>query len=164
MSCIYGPRQWGVSDQGWVAWFGRAILERAPITIYGDGLQVRDLLHVTDLVNVIELAAASSRPGDVFNIGGGPEFQLSLIETIAELETLTNRQARVSYGQWRPSDQRVYVSDIRKARERLGWQPEIRPPEGMAGLLEWLRSSGATLAGETFPTSSVSRDDIAVTD
>ena len=157
MSCIYGPGQWGVSDQGWVAWFGRAILEGAPITIYGDGLQVRDLLYVTDLVRAIELAVDRSTAGDVFNIGGGPNFQASLVETIAELEALTGQQAHLSYADWRPSDQRVYISDIRKAQERLGWQPQIHPAEGISRLLDWLRVPRATFPDEQAHPESVFR-------
>jgi CDP-paratose 2-epimerase len=140
MSCIYGPRQWGVSDQGWVAWFSRAVLEGRPITIYGDGLQTRDLLYVSDLVDAIQLAVDREAAGDVFNIGGGPGFQASLVETISELEALTGREARVSYAGWRPSDQKVYVSDIRKAREALGWEPQTPPSTGIELLVEWART------------------------
>jgi CDP-paratose 2-epimerase len=138
MSCIYGPRQWGVSDQGWVSWFSRAMLEGSPITIYGDGLQVRDLLYVTDLVDVIELALGKNSAGDVYNIGGGPEFQASIIETIRQLEELTGKKANLSYADWRPSDQKIYISDIRKAQRELGWNPEIPPAKGISRVLESL--------------------------
>lgn len=138
MSCIYGPRQWGVTDQGWLSWFSRAILSGMPITIYGDGFQARDVLYVADLVRAIELALGRDAAGDVYNIGGGPEFQASLVETIAKLETLTGQTANVSYAEWRSSDQKVYVSDIRKAEREFGWRPHIPPAEGIGLLVEWL--------------------------
>jgi CDP-paratose 2-epimerase len=143
MSCIYGPRQWGVSDQGWVAWFSRALLDDLPITIYGDGLQARDLLYVGDLVNAIDLALARGGRGEVFNIGGGPGYQASLVEAIDMLEGLTGRKAQLSYADWRPSDQRVYVSDIRKASKGLGWSPAVAPREGFEHLVEWTGTSAA---------------------
>ena len=159
MSCIYGPRQWGVSDQGWITWFARAILNAEPITIYGDGLQVRDVLYVTDLVHAIELAIDRRGAGDVYNIGGGPEFQSSLIEAVTQLEALTGRMADITYADWRHSDQRVYISDIRKARSSLGWHPQVPPAEGIPRVLEWLKAQPEvddqlypTLLSRTTPT------------
>lgn len=138
MSCIYGPRQWGVEDQGWIAWFGRAILEGAPITIYGDGFQTRDLLHVSDLVAVIDAVLERGEPGGVFNIGGGPANTSSVIEAVERLESLMGRSTTVSYDGWRPSDQKVYVSDVGKARRELGWEPLVSPSEGVKTLADWL--------------------------
>lgn len=147
MSCIYGPRQWGVTDQGWVAWFTRAILDRYPITIYGDGLQARDLLYVNDLVGAVDLALERGTPGDVFNIGGGTKFQASLLEIITELERLTNREAVLSFAPWRPSDQKVYVSDIRKAKRSLGWAPSVSPRQGIERLVAWTRDESFVFEG-----------------
>jgi CDP-paratose 2-epimerase len=141
MSCIYGPRQWGVADQGWVSWFVRAILERSPITVYGDGKQIRDLLYVSDLVTVIEKALSSQLAGEVFNIGGGPGNTLSVLEAIQMIEELTGLSATIRYSDWRPSDQRAYVSDVRKAHATLGWKPTISPPEGIRRLVDWLADS-----------------------
>lgn len=139
MSCIYGPRQWGVADQGWVSWFARAILEGSPITVYGDGKQVRDLLYVSDLVTVIEKALASQLTAEVFNIGGGPDNKISLLEAIKMIEGLTGRSAAIRYANWRLSDQKAYVSDISKAKAKLGWEPEVPPKVGMERLLRWTR-------------------------
>jgi CDP-paratose 2-epimerase len=147
MSCIYGPRQWGVTDQGWLAWFGRALLSDAPITIYGDGKQTRDLLHVVDLVSAIDAALASDSHGEVFNVGGGPSFSSSLLEAIDVLEGLTGRSAQIRFGDWRPSDQRIYVSDIRKASSLLGWQPTISPKDGLADLVAWLTTTDEVTVG-----------------
>ena len=138
MSCIYGPRQWGVTDQGWIAWFARAVAEGLPITIYGDGLQTRDLLYVSDLVLAIDRALTGNWAGDVFNIGGGPAFSCSLLEAIGLLEEITGRKAAVSYADPRPSDQRIYVSDIRKASQLLDWRPKVAPAEGIRAVVEWL--------------------------
>ena len=147
MSCIYGPRQWGISDQGWLAWFAKAILESSPITLYGDGRQVRDLLFVTDLVAAMDAALGSGNRGEVFNIGGGPDNTLSLLEAIDAIETVTGRKADIRFGDWRPSDQRCYVSNVEKARIRLGWEPTVAPEEGISLLVEWLtRELGAQAA------------------
>jgi len=141
MSCIYGERQIGVEDQGWLAWFaGATILER-PITIYGTGKQVRDVLYVSDLVAAFEsFLRGNGKPG-VFNIGGGPDFTLSLIELLEMLEKLTGRKPLVRFGSWRPSDQKVYVSDISKAREQLLWKPIVSPMEGVKRLVAWVQEN-----------------------
>jgi CDP-paratose 2-epimerase len=140
MSCIYGPRQWGVSDQGWVAWFAKAILDGLPITIYGDGRQVRDLLYVSDLIAAFDAALRGDLRGAVFNIGGGPRYTLSLLEAIELLEQFTGKAARLDHADWRPSDQRVYVSDIRKVAAELDWRPSVSPREGIERMLAWLTS------------------------
>jgi CDP-paratose 2-epimerase len=146
-SCIYGPRQFGVEDQGWIAWFTIAALLGIPITIYGDGRQVRDVLHVDDLARAYELAIEKIDVvnGQVLNIGGGANFSLAVHEVFPMLEQHLDRQIPLTYGEWRPGDQPVYISDITKARRLLGWQPTIAPEEGVASLVQWSRENVATL-------------------
>ena len=137
MSCIYGERQMGVEDQGWVAWFVIAALTGRTITIYGDGMQVRDVLYVGDLVEAYDLFFNSKLKHGVFNIGGGPENTLSLLELIDMLREMLHIDVKVRFSEWRPGDQRVYISDIRRARELLGWRPKVPPREGVARLISW---------------------------
>lgn len=141
MSCIYGERQFGVEDQGWLAHFVLKALKGEEITIYGDGKQVRDVLYVGDLVRAIDLAYRNSERlrGEVFNIGGGPENAISLLEAVQYLEELVGRSIRLTFRDWRPADQIVYVSDIRKAGAVLGWRPITPWREGIRLMLEWLR-------------------------
>ncbi len=142
-SCIYGPRQFGVEDQGWVAYFLIAATLGWPITIYGDGKQMRDLLHVDDLiwaydaaVEHIEVAA-----GQIYNIGGGPACSLAIWAEFGPLlESLLGRPVSVQYSDWRPGDQKVFVSDVRKAERDLGWRPTILPQQGIPRLLRWVQA------------------------
>lgn len=145
-SCIYGYRQFGVEDQGWVAWFVIASVLGRPITIYGDGKQVRDVLFIEDLVDAYQTAIArrDDVAGKVFNIGGGPEFTMSVWKEFGPmLEELLGRAIPVSYGDWRPGDQPVYVSDIRKAEKELGWRPKTSVREGVAKLFHWVSDNRA---------------------
>ncbi|HNR30787.1 MAG TPA: SDR family NAD(P)-dependent oxidoreductase [Candidatus Hydrogenedentes bacterium] len=140
-SCIYGYRQFGVEDQGWVAWFVIAAVLGRPITIYGNGKQVRDVLFVDDLVEAY--LAAIARPetvaGKIFNVGGGPENTMSVwAEFGPMLEELIGRPVSVAHGDWRPGDQPVYISDIRKIARELGWQPKIAVRDGVQKLYEWV--------------------------
>ena len=140
-SCIYGQRQFGVEDQGWVAHFVIAACFGRPITIFGDGKQVRDLLHVSDLIDAYELGLDNidRLKGKAINAGGGPENTITIWTEFGPLlESLAGRPVPVSYAEWRPGDQRVFVSDIRKAGAELGWQPRIRPEEGIRDLFEWV--------------------------
>lgn len=138
MSCIYGERQFGVEDQGWVAWFVIATLTDRPITIYGNGKQVRDVLYVKDLVKAFDAFLSNSVKHGVFNIGGGPENTLSLLELLELLEKLTSKKPKISFSSWRPADQKVYISDISKATKLLNWRPQVRPEEGVRKLTEWV--------------------------
>lgn len=142
MSCIYGRRQWGTEDQGWVAHFGRAILADEPITIFGDGRQVRDILWVDDLVRAMR--AALDRPaetaGEVFNVGGGPANAVSVRGVVDRLLELTGRRPRITMDDWRPGDQRVYISDTGKLERVLGWRPRVDVDEGLERLVAWLDS------------------------
>jgi CDP-paratose 2-epimerase len=143
-SCIYGPRQFGVEDQGWLAHFVIAAAKSRPITIYGDGKQVRDLLWVDDLLSAYEAALthADSIAGEVFNLGGGPAFTLSIwTEVQPLLESLAQHPMAGTRGQWRPGDQKVYVSNIEKAASELGWHPAVSPAEGLGRLWEWVNSN-----------------------
>jgi CDP-paratose 2-epimerase len=148
-SSIYGPRQFGVEDQGWLAYLAICAATGRPITIYGDGKQVRDLLYVDDLARAFELAMQNiaRAAGQVYNIGGGPERTLSIwTETRPLLEKLAGRTLNASYSDWRPGDQRVYVSDIRKARADFGWAPLVSPEEGLARLWGWVQMNRAVFA------------------
>ncbi|NOY99085.1 MAG: NAD-dependent epimerase/dehydratase family protein [Chloroflexi bacterium] len=140
-SCIYGPRQFGVEDQGWLAWFIIAAVTGRPITIYGDGKQVRDVLHVDDLLDAYDAAIAriDAAAGQVYNLGGGPGNVISVYaEFFPLLEKLLGREIPVERGDWRPGDQRVFYADIRKAADELGWQPKIDVGAGIKRLFDWV--------------------------
>ena len=140
-SCIYGPRQMGVEDQGWIAWFIIAAVTGEKITIYGDGKQVRDVLFVDDLLDAYDAAIAhiAVAAGQVYNVGGGPERVMSVWADFGPiLARLLGREVPVSYADWRPGDQRIYVSDIRKAERELGWRPRVGVEEGIRRLYEWV--------------------------
>lgn len=141
-SCIYGPRQFGIEDQGWLAWFVIAAVLGKPITIYGNGKQVRDMLHVRDLIAAYDAAVARQKKvgGQIYNIGGGPEHTLSIwAECGPMLEKMLGRKIPVKLGAVRPGDQMVYISDIRKAKKELGWAPKIGVEQGARELVEWVR-------------------------
>jgi len=140
MSCIYGTRQFGVEDQGWVAWFCIATMLGHPITIYGDGKQVRDILYVSDLVHAFDSFIAKSQDlkWGVFNMGGGVNFTISLIELLDLLKEYTNKQSQITFENWRPSDQKVYISDIQKAEKTLNWKPQVTPKEGVQNIVAWI--------------------------
>ncbi len=140
-SCIYGERQFGIEDQGWVAWFTIAAVVGKPITIYGDGKQVRDILFVEDLLDAYDLAVAKIdvARGQVYNLGGGPQNVMSIwAEFQPKLEKLLGRSIQTARGDWRPGDQRVFYADIRKAERELGWKPKIGVDEGVRRLFEWV--------------------------
>jgi CDP-paratose 2-epimerase len=141
MSCIYGTRQFGMEDQGWVAWFVLAGLAGAPLTVFGDGRQVRDVLWVDDLVRAYEAFLERGPQVGVYNMGGGPGMTLSLLELLGLLEDRLEKKIAPRYGPWRPSDQKVYVSRIEKARSELGWEPRVPPQEGVDRLVRWAREN-----------------------
>jgi CDP-paratose 2-epimerase len=143
-SCIYGPRQFGVEDQGWVAWFVIAAVTGRPITVYGDGKQVRDLLHVYDLLDAYDLALEKieTAAGQVFNLGGGPQNTIAIwTEFCPLLEKLLGKTLPVSRGDWRPGDQKVFVADIRKAGQVLGWKPKYDVETGVKQLYDWVSAN-----------------------
>ncbi len=140
-SCIYGPHQFGIEDQGWVAFFVIAAVLDRPLFIYGDGKQVRDILHVDDLIRSYErvIAAIDSVRGEAFNIGGGPENTLAIWAEFGPiLRELRGRDMDPTYADWRPGDQRVFVADIGKAADRLGWRPQIGARTGIEALYSWV--------------------------
>jgi len=140
-SCIYGPRQMGVEDQGWVAWFIIAVVTGKPITIYGDGKQVRDVLFIEDLLDVYDAAIAhiDVAAGRVYNVGGGPAHTMSIwAEFGSILGRLVDHPISVSWDDWRPGDQRVVVCDIRKAKRDLGWEPQVGVEDGIRRLYDWV--------------------------
>jgi CDP-paratose 2-epimerase len=140
-SCIYGTHQFGVEDQGWVAWFIIAALTGRPITIYGDGKQVRDVLWVDDLLNLYQAAIdrIDVAAGQVYNVGGGPENVWSDLGPM--LEALLGRKIPVAWDNWRPGDQHIFVADIGKAKRELGWQPSVSRAEGVRRLYEWVSAN-----------------------
>ncbi len=143
-SCIYGRRQFGVEDQGWVAHFVIAAVLGRPISIYGDGKQVRDLLHVSDLIRVYELGIdqIDRLQGQALNVGGGPANTLSIWQEFGPLlAELKGEAVAVTLGDWRPGDQRVFIADIRKAETTLGWRPSISPVAGIRDLYNWVSSN-----------------------
>jgi CDP-paratose 2-epimerase len=144
MSCIYGPHQHGTEDQGWVAHFLIRALAGQPITLYGDGKQVRDILFVEDLAAAF-LAAEAHVPalaGQAFNIGGGPPRAISLLELLALIERLNGSAPDIRREGWRPGDQRYYVSDTSAFGAVTGWTPRVDVNTGVARLLEWLAATG----------------------
>jgi CDP-paratose 2-epimerase len=141
MSCIYGTRQFGVEDQGWVAWLTYATLNNIPITIFGNGKQVRDLLFIDDLVDLYEKFLFSDIKHEVFNIGGGNKFSVSVLELLEILNTITGKRAPLTFSDWRHSDQKVYISDISKAKDALGWEPEISPAQGIDMLVKFMANN-----------------------
>jgi CDP-paratose 2-epimerase len=149
MSCIYGPHQFGNEDQGWVAHFLIRALAQQPITIYGNGKQVRDLLYVDDLLRLFWMIHRNptAAVGHAFNIGGGAERTISIWREFAPLiAQYTHTELSVSYGEWRPGDQRVYISDIGKAQAVLGWQPQVSIADGVQRMQAWLRAHHPDLA------------------
>jgi CDP-paratose 2-epimerase len=142
MSCIYGPHQFGNEDQGWVAHFLIRALAGEPITLYGDGMQVRDILYVDDLVDAMELAVAHAGDaqvrGQAFNIGGGPDNTVSLLELLDLIAELEDAAPTVEWADERTGDQRYYVSDTTRFGELTGWRPKVGVREGVTALHEWL--------------------------
>ena len=139
-SCIYGTRQFGVEDQGWIAWFSiRAALGK-PVTIYGDGRQVRDVLWVQDLVDAYAkaLERIDAVKGRIFNMGGGPERLFSLLELLEVLRELSGRKLEHTFSDWRPGDQKVFVADVALAQRELGWKAQVAPREGVARIYKWV--------------------------
>jgi CDP-paratose 2-epimerase len=142
MSCIYGPNQFGFEEQGWATWFVIAALKKWLITIFGDGDQVRDMLYVKDVVRAYDAFAKSTWCNHgVWNIGGGPNNTLSLRECLDFLHAELKTDIEVHFQDWRPSDQRVYTSDIRQLELDLGWKPTVTPVEGLRHVIDWVKKN-----------------------
>lgn len=148
MSCIYGPHQFGTEDQGWVAHFIRRALAGETITLYGDGRQVRDILYVDDLVDALILAQdrIGSLRGDAFNIGGGTDNTVSLLELLDRFPALIGVKADRRFDDWRPGDQPWYVSDTGRYFARTGWRPRVGVDDGLMRLARWLGDDRAIAA------------------
>lgn len=145
MSCIYGTRQSDNEDQGWVAHFALSALRDDPLTIFGDGKQVRDVLYVDDLVRAYDafLRDPADKPS-VYNMGGGPENTTSLLEFLDLLESELGQRPEVSFDDWRVGDQKVYVSDISRARDHLDWEPQVSFSDGICKFIECHRADPST--------------------
>ena len=144
-SCIYGYRQFGIEDQGWVAWFAIAARQGRPMRVYGDGKQVRDVLFVDDLLDAFDCAFGrmDAAAGRVYNIGGGRDNVISIRELLAYLEERNGRPLPFTYHDWRPGDQKVFVSDIRRSRAELGWAPNTGWRTGVDHLCAWVEENEA---------------------
>jgi CDP-paratose 2-epimerase len=156
MSCIYGPRQFGTEDQGWVAHFMLRAIRGEPITIYGDGRQVRDILFVGDLVEAF-LAARKQLDrcaGEEFNIGGGVENAVSLFDVLERIRDVSGKRPEVVFREWRTGDQRYYVTNTRKFASFTGWRPRVGVREGTTRLYRWLLEAEGKLASSAAPVSS----------
>ncbi len=145
MSCIYGPRQCGTEDQGWIAHFLIRGIRGENISIFGNGMQVRDVLYIDDLVDAFLLAREhiGQISGEAFNIGGGPRNTISLIELLNIIRDIRGAAPLVRPGEWRPGDQRYYVSDTRKFQAVTGWAPKIGVQTGVRRLYGWLQDQYA---------------------
>jgi CDP-paratose 2-epimerase len=142
-SCIYGTRQFGIEDQGWVAWFSIAAVLGKQITIYGDGKQIRDVLHVNDLVRAYEAVINNidMANGQAFNIGGGTMNTMSLLELLSYLESELSTKIPLQWDDWRPGDQPVFVCDLSKIEQRIGWKPKICVQDGVKELIRWVEDN-----------------------
>jgi CDP-paratose 2-epimerase len=149
MSCIYGPHQLGNEDQGWVAHFLIQAAQRKPITIYGDGLQVRDVLFIQDLVDAFLLARESvyQTSGKAFNIGGGPSKTLSLRRLVGLIEEMHGSPCDLRFGEWRQGDQRYYVSNTERFRNATGWAPKVEVRDGVNALNRWVLEHACSIRG-----------------
>lgn len=147
-SCIYGAHQFGMVDQGWVAYLTMRALFDKPITIYGDGKQVRDVLFMSDLARAYDAAieTAGKNGGEIFNMGGGSKNTLSLLEFVEFLGPKLGKKIDFSFSDWRPGDQKVYISDISKAKEKLNWSPSVSFEQGFDEMLTWMTSNKELLA------------------
>jgi CDP-paratose 2-epimerase len=162
MSCIYGAHQRGNEDQGWVAHFLLKMLEDQPITVFGDGRQVRDLLYVDDLIDAM-LAAQSDIDnvrGQAFNVGGGVENAVSVREVLGQIAGALGRAPRLDWQDWRAADQRYYVSNVERLNQALGWRPQVSVAEGLRRLTAWLLEARAQATRQ--PVALVSDDTAAV--
>ncbi len=143
-SCIYGPRQFGIEDQGWLAWMIIAAVTGRKITIYGDGKQVRDVLHVNDLLNAYDAAIEKIdvAKGQIYNMGGGTRNVMAIWTEFGPiLERLLGKKIEVARADWRPGDQKVFYADFRKAQRELGWEPKISLEEGIEMLFNWVKEN-----------------------
>jgi len=147
-SCIYGERQMGMEDQGWVAWFALRAVQGKSVHVYGDGKQVRDALCVLDLVKAYDMAfkRVEKTRGQIFNIGGGSKYALSVVELLVMLKDKFSKFSW-DYNEWRPGDQKIFISNIIKAKNVFGWEPKISPKEGVTELVSWISKNQELFVG-----------------
>jgi CDP-paratose 2-epimerase len=153
MSCIAGPRQFGNEDQGWIAHFLYSALQERTLSIYGDGRQVRDVLAVQDLVRAFEAAYQNRQTtgGEIYNVGGGADNTISLLELIDRIEKLFHKRVRHRFRPSRPGDQPVYISDFSKLQQHVGWSPRITVQETIENIYEWWKQNRSLLAPVVLP-------------
>jgi len=139
-SGIYGPHQFGIEEQGWLAWFCNALLFNKPVTIFGNGKQVRDVLYVDDLIRAYDSALKNIKKtrGKPYCIGGGSNYYLSIWELFKILEKISGKKFNYSFGPRRQGDQKIYISDINRIKKDFGWKPEVSPKEGIKKLYNWI--------------------------
>lgn len=144
-SCIYGYHQFGIEDQGWLAWFVIQSVLNRPITIFGNGKQVRDVLFIEDLNDAYEKACGNIKKtkGQIYNIGGGPKYRISLLEALDIIKKNTEAKVKISFKEPRPGDQKIYVSDISKAKKDFGWEPKTGIEIGIKKLISWAKENKA---------------------
>lgn len=142
-SCIYGPHQYGLEDQGWVAWFIIATLLEKHITVFGTGKQVRDILYVSDLIKAYDQAIKNRDKcrGKIFNIGGGPDNSLSILEFFQVIEDLTGKKVHYSMDDWRPGDQKIFISNNSSLLNEIGWFPQTTYVKGVRQLTDWIKNN-----------------------
>ena len=141
MSCIYGPNQFGFEEQGWATWFVIATEKGLPLTIYGDGNQARDMLYVKDCVKAYDAFFQSPEEHGVYNLGGGPDNTITLIDSLDKMYHITGKKSDITFEHWRPSDQKVYISDIRELDYRLHWKPEVSIDQGLKEVHSWVKEN-----------------------
>lgn len=141
MSCIYGPNQFGFAEQGWATWFIIATLKGWPITIYGDGKQVRDMLYVEDCIRAYDAFVQSDRKHGVWNLGGGMKNTLTLNEHLDGMKKLTDKRSDLIFENWRPLDQKCYISDIQPIKDQLEWEPKVDPSDGLRETTKWVEKN-----------------------
>lgn len=139
-SCIYGSRQFGIEGQGWLAWLISSLIFDQSVSLYGTGKQVRDILHVNDLINAFDLAFKNIKKtnGKAYTIGGGPKFTVSILEFFKILENISRKNFNYKIKPWRLADQKVYISDISSAKKDFNWEPSINPKEGIKSMYDWV--------------------------
>ena len=141
LSCVYGENQWGTEDQGWIAWFIKCALHNNKIKLFGTGKQVRDVLHVSDLTNLIYLCVKkiNSIKGHAFNIGGGPKNTLSLLELINKIEIKLKTKIIFSFKKERFGDQKFFVNNLSKIKKMTGWHPKVSVNDGLKKYINWIK-------------------------
>ncbi|MGZ5091109.1 MAG: NAD-dependent epimerase/dehydratase family protein [Burkholderiales bacterium] len=164
MSCVYGPRQFGTEDQGWVAHFLLRAIDGTPITLYGDGHQVRDILFIDDLVDAFMLAERhiDRLTGQAFNIGGGPPNTINLLDLLERIEHLHGKSPHVAFERWRTGDQRFYVSDTQAFHDATGWKARVHVDEGIKRLYRWLLEARSRRAARVAAPAYAQRSDAEI--